>query len=502
MDRGFPGQELKKLLKKIGITSSPNCSCNKKARFMDTQGVQWCEENIDTIVEWLREEATKRKLPFIDLGAKIIIKRAIANAKKNIKKLNNKIFVQIASYRDPQLIPTIEDLLNKAKNPENLTFGICWQYDETEDIDKYDNDKRFRIDKYHYTKSEGLGWARSKTNQLYNGEDYTLQIDSHHRFVQDWDAIVLEDFHQALELSSKPIITTYCAPFDPNEPPEQWSPIPCLMSQYEFSPDKLLMSMPYFIQDYKERNKVIRARTISGHFYFTFGSFISEVPYDPDIYFGGYTEETTLSLRAFTHGYDFFSPYRTVMWHEYTRNYRVKHWDDHKENSITSKDSGERDIYARKKTRQLFGTEDGGIDFGIYGLGNIRSLHDYEIYGGFDFKKCLIQEYTLKVKEPPNPTDWENHFTAVDYVLDVKWDIDFFKKHNFINPQFLTIGILDNSNQEIFRKDLTMDQNPDHINFKINSYRIKFKSSSSPKNLVMYLYDKDKGWSNRYESKI
>ena len=34
-----------------------------------------------------------------------------------------KIFVQIASYRDPELLPTIEDMLQKAKNPENLVFG-------------------------------------------------------------------------------------------------------------------------------------------------------------------------------------------------------------------------------------------------------------------------------------------------------------------------------------------------------------------------------------------
>jgi hypothetical protein len=32
---------------------------------------------------------------------------------------NNKIFIQIASYRDPQLIPTIKDCIAKARNPKN-----------------------------------------------------------------------------------------------------------------------------------------------------------------------------------------------------------------------------------------------------------------------------------------------------------------------------------------------------------------------------------------------
>ena len=41
---------------------------------------------------------------------------------------NRKIFIQIASYRDPQLIPTLKDCISKAKNPENLVFAIAWQH--------------------------------------------------------------------------------------------------------------------------------------------------------------------------------------------------------------------------------------------------------------------------------------------------------------------------------------------------------------------------------------
>lgn len=411
----------------------------------------------------------------------------------------DKIFVQIASYRDLQLIPTIEDMLKKAANPENLIFGICWQYDKSEPINYYDNNPNFRISKYHYSKSEGLGWARAETNRLYDGEKFTLQIDSHHRFVNNWDKIIIEDFNHSKNISAKPIITTYCTPFDPESPSDSWNPIPCLMSQYEFSHDKLLMSMPWYIQDYKERKSVIRARTISGHFYFTYGSFVEEVPYDPDIYFGGYTEETTLSLRAFTSGYDFFSPYRMVMWHEYTRNYRPKHWEDHGKNSNTKKTSGERDIFARNKTRQLFGTEDHGINMGSFGLGKERNLHDYEVYGGFDFKNCKIQEYTLKVKEPPNPIDWENQFVSERYLIETKWDRDFFKKFNFSKPKFLTLGIQSKSGSELFRKDFT---EPNYLNFEINSYKVNIEASDKPHKLVMYLFDEEKQWSERYEKVI
>jgi len=76
------GTELKALLKRIGITSSPTCSCNQKARAMDDRGIQWCEDNIPTIVGWLRDEASKRGLPFIDLAGQAIVRLAISRAKK------------------------------------------------------------------------------------------------------------------------------------------------------------------------------------------------------------------------------------------------------------------------------------------------------------------------------------------------------------------------------------------------------------------------------------
>jgi hypothetical protein len=391
-------------------------------------------------------------------------------------------------------------MLKKAKNPELFSFGICWQYDDTEDITRYDDNSNFRISKHHYNESQGLGWARAITNSLYENEELVLQLDSHHRFEQNWDEYMLEDFIQAKELCEKPILTTYLTPFEPEN--KNFDLTPCLMSQYEFSSDKLLMSRPYYIGDYKQRSKVIRARTISGHFLLADGSFVKDVPYDPDIYFGGYTEETTLSVRAFTHGYDFYSPYRQYIWHEYTRNNRPKHWEDHGVVSQTKKTSGERDVFARNKTRQLFGQEEHNINMSVYGLGTKRSLHDYEVFGGFDFKQCRIQDFTLQVNEPPNPPDWEEQFVSHKYNLSCEWDIEFFKKFNFEQPEFMTFSIHNSSDKELFRYDFTQSNSPGHVNLIINTYVASFYSQDKPDKIVMYLFDKEKQWSERYEKKI
>jgi hypothetical protein len=79
------GAELKKLLSLIGITSSENCSCNRHAAEMDERGPEWCEENMETILGWLKKEADRRNLPFVKVAAKLMVKRAIRNYRKSVK---------------------------------------------------------------------------------------------------------------------------------------------------------------------------------------------------------------------------------------------------------------------------------------------------------------------------------------------------------------------------------------------------------------------------------
>jgi hypothetical protein len=418
---------------------------------------------------------------------------------------NDKIFVQLASYRDPQLVPTMRDALRQAHRPENLIFGICWQKDDDESLEEFADHPQVRYQIFDYTESQGLGWARNKVAELWEGEPYTLQLDSHHRFEMGWDTMMIEDYKQALTMSDNPIISTYLSPFDVAAADTcrcNLQKLPSLMSQYEFSSDKLLMSMPWYIQDWKERDTVIRARTISGHFYFVDSKFIKEVPYDPDIYFGGYTEETTMSVRAWTSGYDFFSPYRPYIWHEYTRQGRPKHWDDHGIKSETNKTSGERDVFARRKTRQLFDQEDNGIDLTGFGLGTVRTLREYELFTGIDFKKQRIQDYTLKVNEPPNSLPWDEGFITNEYDISINWDIEFFKNCQFKKPKFLTLGILNKSDTELYRHDFQIETQPQYVNLENNQFTVNIQSIDKPSKIVMYLFDEEQGWSPRYEKYI
>ena len=81
-DAGGPGTELKNILGKFGITASPQCSCTQRMKIMNDRGIEWCKDNIEYIVNWLEEEAAKRKLPFMRFIGRKLVKSAIKRAEK------------------------------------------------------------------------------------------------------------------------------------------------------------------------------------------------------------------------------------------------------------------------------------------------------------------------------------------------------------------------------------------------------------------------------------
>jgi len=79
-----PGTELSRLLKRIGIEPTPTCACRAKSAEMDGWGCDECSkpERIQEVVGVMREEAKARGLPFVDMAARLLVRRAIANARK------------------------------------------------------------------------------------------------------------------------------------------------------------------------------------------------------------------------------------------------------------------------------------------------------------------------------------------------------------------------------------------------------------------------------------
>lgn len=409
---------------------------------------------------------------------------------------NGKIFIQIASYRDPQLVPTIKDCIEKAKNPKKLVFSIAWQHSEEDvwdNLDEFKNDKRFKIVDINYRDAKGACWARNQLQQNYDGEEYTLQLDSHHRFVENWDEECINMINQLKEKGhKKPLLTGYISSFDPDNDPAGRNLIPWKMNFDRFIPEGAVFFLPASIDNFRELSEPIPARFYSAHFCFTLGEFAVEVPHDPEYYFHG--EEISIAVRAFTHGYDLFHPHKIIAWHEYTRKGRKKQWDDDSKWAT-------RNHECHKRNRKLF-EMDGevkDIDFGVYDFGKERTLEDYERYAGLSFKKRAIQKYTLDNNLAPNPPlygeDFDKSFLSIfkhciDVTLDRVPETDY---------EYWVVAFHNDKDETVHRKDVDADevlrlkQDPDGY---CKIWR-EFEVEEKPKYWVVWPYSTSKGWCER-----
>lgn len=405
------------------------------------------------------------------------------------------IFVQIASYRDPQLVPTLDNLFENADFPDNLRVTVAWQTseeDKWDNLDKYLSDNRVNIIKIPYQEVEGVCWARNLVQQHYKEEKYTLQLDSHHRFVKGWDSILIEMLESLRSKGiKKPLLTSYIPSFDPENDPEGRVKEPWKMDFDRFTPEGVIFFLPSTIENYQNHSFPIPARFYSAHFAFSIGVFSKEVQHDPSFYFHG--EEISIAVRAYTHGYDLFHPHKLVAWHEYTRKGRTKHWDDKKEWTLSN-------TFTHKRVKQLFGIdgEEKTNDFGIYGFGRVRSLADYEKYAGIRFRDRGVQKHTLDNKLAPNPevADYENSFHNVfRHCINV---------HKTALPEkdyeFLVVAFLDENGADIYRKDADKKEIKDIFNTNEEWLNIWRKYTGPlPSKWLVWPYSTSKGWCDRIE---
>jgi len=235
------------------------------------------------------------------------------------------ILVHLPAYRDPELVPTIKDALAMAKYPKRVHFGICRQFKEEDgfdNLDEFREDKRFHIMDVPYKEAQGLPWARAQINEnLLTNQDYILQLDSHHRFAQNWDETLLE-MHEGLEAKRyKPILAAYLPLYDPFKEPEGRTPEPWQQTFASFYPHGTIFIRPGLLTGWQDMTEPPMSRFLSGHFCFARAEWAKEIKHDPDIYFSG--EELNLTVRSYTHGYDLFHPHKLVIWHSTMREERA-----------------------------------------------------------------------------------------------------------------------------------------------------------------------------------
>lgn len=287
-------------------------------------------------------------------------------------KTPEKIFVQIPSYKDTQLVPTLRSLLENANDSSLLNICICLQHDGNDHLPRYiTRHCNINIIDVHYKDSKGVNWARSLLQKEWKDEPYSLLIDSHLRFVKNWD-IKLKRMMKALKKCQikKPIISCLPPPFyNPDTFPSDRLNYPLKTYPKEYAFNLLTRFHGHTIPLYRWLKHPIPAEFLALGFLFTEGYFNVEIPFDPNIYFFG--DDITTALRAYCHGYDFFHPHRIVAWHLYDRKTRTTHWDDHS-------DWFERDLRSYERIRRILT----GEDLDGYSIGQQRNVKAFEAYIG------------------------------------------------------------------------------------------------------------------------
>jgi hypothetical protein len=291
------------------------------------------------------------------------------------------IFVSVASYRDPELVPTVLDCLAKAARPDELRVVVNWQHRGGLDGDVsaiaglpqvtvLDRDAR---------DSRGACWARAQVMAEYRGEDWYLQVDSHTRFAMGFDVRLVELAERTK--APKPVLSCYPPAYEPAS--AQVAGVPSELYCDGWTGDGLPILAQRTIEGWQHRDAPVPARFVAAGFLFAPGSFASEVPYDPDIYFQG--EEPTLSARAWTWGYDLFHPAEVLSWHHYLRTDSPRHWDD-------AQTWSELDRLSRRRVATLLRYP----SVGRFAMGPARPMSAYQDYAGIDFRARTLDPAPLR----------------------------------------------------------------------------------------------------------
>ena len=342
------------------------------------------------------------------------------------------IYLKVASYRDELCHMSITDAFNRANHPERIFVGVVEQNAQGDvpclQVDGHRPDwtcpddplapqptlcrwaSHIRLYKQHAKDATGPTFARHVGDRMYRGEYFVLQTDAHMSFVQGWDDDVVGQFDATSNLNA--VLTTYPTEvngaLDANfHSKHHTSPVMCATG---FTSEGLLRhGSAIEIWPMFGKSPVLEPFWAAG-FSFARGHFALRVPYDcctPMMFQG---EEIDIAVRAWTQGYDIYTPHNSVAFHPYSRKSKPPmFW----ENANAHKGEGMRSARRVQGLIKIGSPPESSYDTtgsSMYGVGIKRSADDfYDLFGidrmFFSFQ-LSAQSLCIKpicVKHHPSP---------------------------------------------------------------------------------------------------
>ena len=322
------------------------------------------------------------------------------------------ICIEIAAYKEFELMNTVHSALLQADYPERIHFAICYQNDDLTDYNELLKIPNCRIKYFKESETKGLCFARYHCQHLIEDETYILQIDGHMRFVKHWDTEMIQ---QLLHTGDpRGIISFY-----PENCLEHMMKLPlddplfdhpcnaCVLYTKSFKPyPSYFLNYSSYPRDHQEKNYLLNP-FISGNNFFSFSKVHKEVYNDPNMFF--YADEEAMAIRLYTYGWNVYIPNESYIYHQFERKNRKM---PPVINEMTIED---------ERLASLVGVSKHPIDLGEFGLGNVRSLQEYCDFCGVDF-----QNRQLYMTARTGQYDKEEYKHIVAY--SPKEDLTSFKK--------------------------------------------------------------------------
>lgn len=292
------------------------------------------------------------------------------------------IFIQISAYRDRELQKTIQDAIAKSSGQYELKFGVHQLIAEGDEVVELNVPTLTSV----APENLGVNAGRYLANTLYDGEDYYFQIDSHMRFVPNWDlaAVAGIKYYQAQGIA-KPLMTMY--------PGNYWykGGVEKFDSIENFTPTKISFhEKPQQFVDTLAPSQMAKPTTpacaytysVSAANIFTLGRF-ANLPRDTRIMFWG--EEILTAATAFCHGFDLVVPTAPLVWHLY-----------HSGQSYEATGRHHAWLDYSKHWHELVDASKGALEESLFALDGVRSIEEFGQFAGVDFSSRELINHQLQ----------------------------------------------------------------------------------------------------------
>jgi hypothetical protein len=357
------------------------------------------------------------------------------NTKKSIKKKSNnneaKILVEIASYRDPELMNTVKSAIIQADNPDRVYFSICYQNDDIKVLDELKQIKNCKVKHLWESQAKGSCYARYLCQQMIDDEEYIFQVDSHMRFVKHWDNKMIE---RLLSLNDPKA----CISFYPPSCTEEMMTLPLddkkfdepgfggIMYTTGFRPNSIFTCSYSTSIDSKSTKAPAKNPIISAGNFFSFSDVHREVLHDPEMYF--YGDEMPMAVRIYTHGWNNYTDNVSYVYHQYERKNQV---------FPPVRDSDANEI---RRFKRLINLDNENYDMGEFGLGTERTIKQFEEFSGIIYSKRLVYKDAelgnfdkpkmdkkvsfLKKRKSIEELDLQNREKIEIILIDIRGDVE------------------------------------------------------------------------------